>query len=69
MATELGQANTPKPKAMMMIIAVALIFFISAILGGTLLKNLSSSGMTFVLSFGMAAELFLITEEQLKEAH
>ena len=67
--TELGQANTPKLKSMIMIVGVALIFFISAILGGTLLKNLNSSGMTFVLSFGMAAELFLITEELLKEAH
>lgn len=35
----------------------------------TLLNNLSHGAMEIVLSFGLAALLFLVTEELLKEAH
>lgn len=51
------------------IIGFAILFFLSALLGGSLLHNLSDEWMEIILSFGLAALLFLVTEELLKEAH
>jgi ZIP family zinc transporter len=45
------------------------VFFISAVAGAFLLNNLSHNAMDIVLSFGLSALLFLVTEELLKEAH
>lgn len=67
--TELGDNNVNKKKSIGVIIGLALIFFISAVLGATLLSNLSHNAMDVVLSFGLAALLFLVTEELLTEAH
>ena len=68
-ATELGDNNLSKPKSMGLIILLASVFFISAVLGATLLSQLSHSAMEVVLSFGLSALLFLVTEELLTEAH
>ncbi|MEO7463401.1 MAG: ZIP family metal transporter [Ferruginibacter sp.] len=68
-ATELGKSNVSNKKAIRIIFLLALVFFISAVLGATLLQNLSHSAMEVVLSFGLSALLFLVTEELLIEAH
>ena len=44
-------------------------FLAGAFLGITLLKGLSQEWSELVLSFGLAALLFLVTEELLTEAH
>ncbi len=44
-------------------------FFIGALFGISLLANLSTEMLEFVLSFGLAALLFLVIEELLIEAH
>ncbi|WP_027376052.1 ZIP family metal transporter [Kaistella palustris] len=68
-ATELGSKNFSNGKKIFWIGILASLFFISSLLGATLLNNLSHGAMEIVLSFGLAALLFLVTEELLKEAH
>lgn len=68
-ASELGGNKVSKRKSVSLIILLAVLFFVSAILGVTLLHNLSDSAMEVVLSFGLSALLFLVTEELLTEAH
>ena len=68
-STELGNNNLSKSTSIKIIIGLAVVFFISAILGATLLHNLSHAAMEIMLSFGLAALLFLVTEELLTEAH
>ncbi len=68
-AIELGNNEVSKKKSTGLIIALASVFFISAVLGASLLNNLSHNMMDIVLSFGLSALLFLVTEELLKEAH
>ncbi len=68
-ATALGDNNLSKQKSLGIIITLSIIFFASAVLGATLLHNLSDSAMEIVLSFGLSALLFLVTEELLTEAH
>ena len=68
-ATELGNMNVGKERSFILVNILAILFFISAVLGATLLHNLSDSAMEIVLSFGLSALLFLVTEELLLEAH
>lgn len=68
-ATELGNRKLSNLNKILWIAILASVFFISAALGATLLNNLSHNAMEIVLSFGLAALLFLVTEELLKEAH
>lgn len=68
-ASELANNNIGKQKSIGLIISLAFLFFISAVLGATLLHNLNDSAMEIVLSFGLSALLFLVTEELLTEAH
>ena len=68
-ATELANNHIPVLKAIALVIGLALVFFTSSVLGGTILQNASHNVMDTVLSFGLAALLFLVTEELLKEAH
>lgn len=68
-ATELGNNLIGKKKSVFIIVKLAAVFFISAVLGATLLHNLSHNAMEIVLSFGLSALLFLVTEELLTEAH
>ncbi len=68
-ATELGENNISKQKSIVLIAALAMVFFISAVLGATLLHNLSHNALEVVFSFGLSALLFLVTEELLIEAH
>lgn len=68
-ATELGDNKVGKKRSLSIIASLAILFFVSAVLGATLLHNLSDSSMEIVLSFGLSALLFLVTEELLTEAH
>ncbi|HVI44644.1 MAG TPA: ZIP family metal transporter [Chitinophaga sp.] len=68
-AAEFGAQGMRRRKTIGLIAVLALLFFISAVLGATLLHNLSDKAMEIVLSFGLSALLFLVTEELLKEAH
>ncbi len=68
-AAELSDNDLSKQKSIGLIVLLAVVFFISAVLGATLLHNLSHSAMEIVLSFGLSALLFLVTEELLIEAH
>lgn len=56
-------------KVLVTLIILGITFFIGAILGITLLAGLSQEMLELVLSFGLAALLFLVTEELLTEAH
>jgi zinc transporter, ZIP family len=68
-ATELGDNQISKRKSFALIASLSFAFFVSAILGATILNNVSHNVMDIVLSFGLAALLFLVTEELLIEAH
>jgi len=68
-STELRGNNLSKLKTIGLIVSLTMVFFTSAVLGSTLLRNLSSDSLEVILSFGMAALLFLVTEELLTEAH
>lgn len=68
-ATELNNEGITKQKSIIHIVALSSLFLVSATLGGTLLQNLPDNIMELVLSFGLSALLFLVTEELLVEAH
>ena len=58
-----------RKKVLGIMLILAALFFISAVAGGSLLHQLPDKAMEFVLSFGLAALLYLVTEELLTEAH
>jgi ZIP family zinc transporter len=62
-------ANLTKQKNILILLALGGLFFIGAVLGITLLSGLSQEWLELVLSFGLAALLFLVIEELLTEAH
>lgn len=62
-------ANLSKQKNLLILLALGITFFIGAIIGITMLAGLSQEILELVLSFGLAALLFLVTEELLTEAH
>jgi len=68
-ATTLGNTGLKRRQSMQLLVGIALLFLISTLAGATLLHNLSPLGLDIVLSFGLAALLFLVTEELLQEAH
>lgn len=68
-ASELGNSGVSKRKTFQVIIGLSVLFFASAFIGETLLHNLPDKPMEIVLSFGLSALLFLVTEELLVEAH
>lgn len=62
-------AKLSKQKNIIILLALGGTFFVGAIVGITLLSGLSQEWLELVLSFGLAALLFLVTEELLTEAH
>jgi ZIP family zinc transporter len=68
-ATGLRNNGLSKKKTIGIVAGMSFVFFVSAVLGATLLHNLSHSAMEIILSFGLSALLFLVTEELLTEAH
>ena len=65
----LTQATIPAKRAALVTSAVASVILVGAGLGGSVLRGLSHTGIEAVLSFGLAALLFLVVEELLVEAH
>lgn len=68
-ASDLNEKKIGAKKSILVISVLALAFFTSAVLGGTLLQNVSHTTLDVILSFGIAALLFLVVEELLIEAH
>lgn len=64
-ATSLEMQNEGLSKATIIkhIILLSSLFIVSATLGGTLLQHLPDYWMELVLSFGLSALLYLVTEE------
>lgn len=66
---ELLHAGVTHMRVVLTVSALGTLVFLSAVLGGTVLRNLTGGAMEIVLSFGAAALLYLVTEELLREAH
>ena len=64
-----ADAQLSKSKNLTISLVLGILFFVGAIIGITLLSNLSQELLELVLSFGLAALLFLVIEELLTEAH
>lgn len=69
LATQCIQLGWPRKKSMLILSGAALLFFVVAIVGAIFLRNLSSEVLETLLSFGLAALLYLVIEELLVEAH
>jgi ZIP family zinc transporter len=69
LAGELTRAGLARRRVLLTVSALGLLVFVSAILGATVLRGLTGGAMEVVLSFGLAALLYLVTEELLREAH
>lgn len=69
LAGELTRADVPRPRGLLIVTGLGMLVFVSAVLGATVLGGLSGGAMEVVLSFGLAALLYLVTEELLREAH
>ena len=65
----LGKAGAARAKAISTTSLLALLIVAGAAVGATLLSAVSERTLEVVLSFGLAALLFLVTEELLVEAH
>lgn len=68
-ATSLGQSGVSRLKSVGMVAGLALLFAAGAGGGATVLSGLTGRPLETVLSFGVAALLYLVTEELLIEAH
>lgn len=66
---ELNRAGASRTRALGALGGLSLLFVGGAALGGSLLQGLRAEWLELVLSFGLAALLFLVTEELLVEAH
>ncbi len=68
-ATSLTDDGIARSRIVGLLVGMSALFFLSTLVGATLLHNLPETGLDVVLSFGLAALLFLVTEELLVEAH
>lgn len=68
-STELRGRELPVRRIAAILGGLALTFLVGTALGAWLLRGLSAEWLELVLSFGLAALLFLVTEELLTEAH
>lgn len=68
-ATSLTDDGVARSRIIRLLGGMSGVFFTSTLIGATLLHNLPETGLDIVLSFGLAALLFLVTEELLVEAH
>ena len=69
LASEMTRAGVARARVMLVVSGLGCLVFVSAGLGATALSGLSGGRMELVLSFGLAALLYLVTEELLREAH
>ncbi|WP_431199585.1 ZIP family metal transporter [Mucilaginibacter sp. P19] len=67
--TTIRSGTQSKPKLYQVLVGLGLVFLIGAVAGLFLLHNAPEKLMEFILSFGAAALLYLVTEELLVEAH
>jgi ZIP family zinc transporter len=68
-AIELRQGGHGKGRAVAIVAGLSLLLLAGAGIGTTVLRGASGNVLEIVLSFGLAALLFLVTEELLTEAH
>lgn len=69
LASSMSKAKITKLRIISTIAGLAVLILIGAGFGATLLQSFSKEALEVVLSFGLAALLFLVTEELLVEAH
>ena len=69
LAVTLREAGTKSAKVIVTTSLLALLLVVGTVLGKTVLRGIPETWMEVVLSFGLAALLFLVTEELLVEAH
>ena len=69
LAGELTRAGLGRLRVLLLVSALGLLVFLTAVLGATTLSGLPGGTMEVVLSFGVAALLYLVVEELLREAH
>ena len=68
-AIELRQDGHGKGRAVAIVAGTSLMLLVGAGIGTTVLRGATGNLLEIVLSFGLAALLFLVTEELLTEAH
>lgn len=68
-STMLGSSGDSRRRAIVITAALGLLFVVGATVGVTVLHGVSQHTLALVLSFGLAALLYLVTEELLTEAH
>lgn len=68
-AAEIGQADVPRWQVLGVVAGLAVLVALGAAVGGALLGGVSGPLLEGILSFGIAALLYLVTEELLVEAH
>jgi ZIP family zinc transporter len=69
LACTLTKANLTKMQSVGIVTGLASLILIGSLAGATILQQLSKEILEAVLSFGLAALLYLVTEELLVEAH
>lgn len=67
--TALHRAKFGRAKSILTVVGLALLLLAGAFIGAILLSALSGAAQDGVLAFGVAALLYLVTEELLVEAH
>lgn len=68
-AASLGRSGQTRGRSILIVAALALLFVAGTGVGALFLREVSGHTLDIVLSFGLAALLFLVTEELLVEAH
>ena len=68
-STSLREKKLSKKTTAALIFLLSSLFMLTSIVGVTVLRQLSGGNLEIVLSFGLSALLFLVTEELLVEAH
>jgi len=68
-SAQLRRDGVTVKRCLLVLAVLSLSFLVGAVGGATLLQGLSGEMLELVLSFGLAALLFLVTEELLTEAH
>jgi ZIP family zinc transporter len=69
LAATLMKASWSRSRTILTVSGISFLTMVGAMLGATLLRAMSSELMEVTLAFGLAALLFLVTEELLVEAH
>ncbi len=65
----LGNSNINRKKIIVTILGLSILVFGSTLLSAALLAGVSTGFLEIILAFGLAALLYLVTEELLVEAH